>query len=66
MLLPIVETIKDGTFMSSKYESKLKRLLGIPTVIIFCNNEFDLKGLSHDRINLKVISKDGKIDELYY
>lgn len=48
-LYPILETIKDGKFLSTKYQPKTIRLAKPPHVIIFANYQPKIDKLSKDR-----------------
>lgn len=52
--LQAVEQLKNGSYTSTKYESK-KVFGSIPHCVIFSNNVFDLRGLSMDRWELWLI-----------
>lgn len=48
----ILEMLKDRRVMSTKYESKLKRLDTVPHVVVFCNEQPDRTKLSYDRYHV--------------
>lgn len=48
-LYNVIELLKDGKFMSMKYQPRPVRLIECPHVIIFSNQEPDLTKLSNDR-----------------
>ena len=55
----ILENIKDGCAISSKYNSEIVKFKTPNTVIIFTNNQPDKKRLSADRWRVYSINKDG-------
>lgn len=67
-----VEQLKNGSFTSTKYESK-KVFGSIPHCVIFSNNIFDLSGLSFDRwevwlietVNSYKVFKSGSVERAF-
>lgn len=53
-----LESVKNCTLTSAKYESTIIKLENVPHVIIFTNSDIDYKKFSADRIDLRVINED--------
>lgn len=48
----VLESMKDQMIFSPKYESCLKILRNVPTVIVFSNEQPDMNALTNDRYNI--------------
>lgn len=48
----VLESLKDQTIFSPKYESQMKVLPVVPHVVVFCNEEPDLTKMTEDRYNV--------------
>lgn len=49
----ILEQLKDRVVISTKYETKVKYLLKVPHVVVFCNEAPDETKLSFDRFDIR-------------
>lgn len=48
----VLESLKNRIIFSSKYVSTTKRLLMVPHVVVFCNEDPDREALTRDRYNI--------------
>lgn len=53
-----IETVKNGLFVSTKYETQLVDLVIEPSIVVFSNHKPDLTALSRDRWRLWTIVDD--------
>lgn len=51
----VLESLKDQTVFSPKYESQMKILPSVPHVVVFCNEDPDLSKMTEDRYNVNQI-----------
>lgn len=52
----VLESLKDQMIFSAKYESSLKTLQSIPTVIVFSNEHPEMNQLTEDRYDITILN----------
>ena len=57
-LYTLLECIKDGSFVSTKYKPKVVKLEKQPHVFVFSNNPLDVRFMSPDKFNCFIITSD--------